>query len=156
MAAHVRPPGVAGECGSNDRAQSSLAPLLLVGAILVGFGADDGEAGVEIDLDDAAIVQLDLDAVGRAVVADFGLDDGAAAGVRQSRLGGPVQVGADQRCVGVRVFTAAIGHDDPCARADGDECHKDGDHIGFLVSLRCASCGWLLDAHAARGSMRGL
>ena len=43
----------------------------------------DLEVGVQVDLDLAPVGELDLDAVGGAVVAGLGLDDRAAAGVRE-------------------------------------------------------------------------
>ena len=64
----------------------------VAGAVVIGRVPRDVEALVELDLDDAAVVALDLDAVGRAVVADLGLQDRPAAGVVERGLGGAVEV----------------------------------------------------------------
>ena len=78
--------------------------FVVAGPVVVGLAADDLEVGVEVDLDLAAVVQLDLDAVGGAVVSGLRLDDRAAAGVRECGVGGLLQVGAGQ---GLLVAAAA-------------------------------------------------
>src|SRR5918992_3288396 len=70
--------------------------VLVVRAVIVGFVPDDVEVRVEADLDHASVVAADLDAVGRPVVADLGLDDGAAPGVLQRSRCGSLEIGAGQ------------------------------------------------------------
>ena len=68
------------------RGAHRLSPLVLAaGTVVVGLPADDVVLPVELDLDRAAVRQPDLDVVRRAVVADLGLDDRAAARVRERR-----------------------------------------------------------------------
>jgi hypothetical protein len=67
--------------------RNSVVVLAVVGTVVVGLMTDDVEVLVEIDLSLAAIIEADLDAVGGTVVAAFGLDDGATAGLLQGSSG---------------------------------------------------------------------
>ena len=56
-------------------------PVLVVGAILVGLLADNFEVAIEMHLDLAAVLALDLDleATGAAIVLSLDVGDGSAA-----------------------------------------------------------------------------
>ena len=71
--------------------------FVVAGPVVVGLDADDLEALVEVHLDLAPVRELDLDAVGGAVVSGLRLDDRAAAGVGEGGVRGLLQGGAGQR-----------------------------------------------------------
>jgi hypothetical protein len=70
--------------------------FVIVGTIAVGILADDGEVRVEVGLYLTAVLEADLDAVGGAVVAGFGLGDGAAAGLLEGSVDRPIAGRAGQ------------------------------------------------------------
>ena len=70
---------------SAARDASSVARAVVACAVVVGDRAQDVEVRVEVDVDLAAVGARDLDLVRAFLVADFGLGDLAAAGVRERR-----------------------------------------------------------------------
>ena len=71
--------------------------FVVIGTIVVSLLADNVEVLVEVDLHLTAIVEADLDAVGGAIVAGFGLGDGAAAGLLEGSVDCPIEGRAGQR-----------------------------------------------------------
>ena len=118
-------------------------------AVVVLSGSDDVEVGIEFDFNLPTVVELDLDLVGGAAVADLGFDYGAAASVGER--------GVDGWLVGVRgdrlVIAATGGGENPAAEpasegADGDEAddgHSEVLHDGSIpecyLVLCAAVCG---------------
>lgn len=77
------------------RRQTQASVGVAVGALarpVAGLGADHVEPLVEVDLDHAAVGELDRDLVGVVAVTGFGLDHGALADVSDRRRGCALQL----------------------------------------------------------------
>ncbi len=102
----------------NDAAPGRL-PSVVRGAVLrpviVGSSPDHPEVVVERDLDDGAVIEADLHAVGRTIVSSFGLDHGPAARVRE-RCGGRLF----ERRAGERLVVVARRRDREAGRSAHD------------------------------------
>lgn len=80
-----------------SRGSIVVGTVLVVGAVVVRGLADHVELVVEIDLDLASILELDLDAEGGSVVADLGLGVGSATRLLEGRGNSLVEGRASQR-----------------------------------------------------------
>ena len=110
-----------------------------VPVLVVGPGAHDVEAPVELDVDLLAARQRHLDLVVAVLVTDLGAGHLSATGVREGGIAGLLQCGPGDRCVAVGHATR---HGDPGAGAHHQHgCGAGDDPLGgsvhgFLRGLR--------------------
>ena len=120
------------------------AVALPAGSVPVRLGIGHVEPFVQVDLDDPAVIQPDLHAVGGSVVPDLAVDHDPAARVLQGGLSRLLQIGTGEGTIVVAVASrcdreaGSPGHhpDDEGATKDALALRVHADLLPFRVGAR--------------------